>query len=145
MRPNGQPRTSGGKPKKRHPSGRAANHDGKPMSGHREPAQPSLPTWVWGILINLLVLGVGVGTTYGLMKGDVTNMDLRINSLNNTLGAQISRIDKIVQEQDRITRLEERLGNVVGLLQEIRSDLRDGRYAVRRDGTITSSPPGAAR
>jgi hypothetical protein len=108
--------------------------------GHHPP-HAVVPSWVWAILVNVLVLAVSVGSTWGVMRGDITNMDLRVNSLTAQVSSQATRIDGMVKEQDRITRLEERLGNVATILIEIKNDLREGRYASRKDGSIGPSRP----
>lgn len=145
MRPAEEEQSQERMPKWRAAAGRRSHHDRKLMPHSQHNASTSIPSWLLPIGINIIVIAVSAGVTWGLMKGDVTNQDLRINAINATLTAQIVRIDAMLKDWDRITRLEERLGNVVGLLHEIRADLRDGRYTVRRDGAITSTTPGANR
>lgn len=128
-RSNGSPRGSGqrrGKPV----------HQSNPQHHHGL----GIPSWLVSVLVNIVVLAAGIVGTWFTMQSDIGNMKLQINGLNSTINAQIVRIDSMNKEWDRITRLEERLGNVVSLLGEIRNDLRDGRYAVRRDGVITTTP-----
>lgn len=129
----------GDKPSRARSGGGAKKRGSKVHHQNAHPQHHPIPSWVWPLLVNVLVLVAGVGTTWGLMKGDLSSVDLRLNSLTATVSAQIGRIDGIVKEQDRITRLEERLGNITSLLVEIKTDLKEGRYAVRRDGVIAPS------
>lgn len=128
------------KPNAGHAS-RDHNQRGKPVTYQSNTAHVGIPTWLVPIVVNVGVLMLGVAATWFTMQGDIGNLKTQINGLSNTVTAQIARIDGIVKEQDRITRMEERLGNISALLNEIKTDLKEGRYAVRRDGTITPSAP----
>lgn len=132
---------SAGQKAKPKPTARGSVKNG---GGYVQQPQPhvGVPTWIVPIVVNVVVLVAGIAGTWFTMQGDIGSLKTQMNGMNATINAQIARIDGMVKEQDRITRLEERLGNITGLLQEIRADLRDGRYAVRRDGVITTNPPG---
>lgn len=98
---------------------------------HRHPPTPAtaVPTWLYPLMINIGVMLVSSGVSYGLLKGDIDSLKSADANVSQVLATQAVRIDSFVKEQERVTRLEERLGNIATLLQEIRTDLREGRYS----------------
>lgn len=100
------------------------------MQNHHPPPQHHLPTWVYPLLINIGVMLVTAGISYGLLQGDINTIKVKQNTQDQMIAAQSTRVDSLVREQERITRLEENLKNIATLLGEIREDLRSGRYAI---------------
>lgn len=127
------------KPKPRSRS-RGAKNGAKSVQQPLHYPHVGVPTWAVPVLVNILVLLTGIAGTWFSMQGDIGNAKIQINGISATLSAQIVRIDAMVKEQERVTRLEERLGSITNLLQEIRADLRDGRYAFPKAGVTSISP-----
>lgn len=102
---------------------------GKKQMQHHPP-QHHLPTWVYPLLINVGVMLVTAGISYGLLQGDISSIKIKLNLQDQVVATQSQRIDALMREQERITRLEENLKNIANLLGEIREDLRSGRYSI---------------
>lgn len=118
-------------------STRGKSTGGKGVSESHPPVV-GVPNWLVPIIVNIIVLVAGVAGTWFTMQGDVSNIKTQISGLNATTANQSVRLDGMIKEQERVTRLEERLVHMTGLLQEIRADLRDNRYPARREGGLTS-------
>lgn len=110
--------------------GHRSQPKGAKMSNHAvHPPHHTMPTWLYPVIINVAVMLVSAGISYGLLKGDIDSLKATDANVSIALSSQALRIDSFVKEQERVTRLEERLGNIASLLQEIRADLREGRYS----------------